>query len=104
MEHSSEIASNGLDDDNNGFIDDTWGWDFSGNDNDPSPTGSHETEVAGVVGAVGNNTLGIAGVMWNCSLMSIGVSYTSVEVAEAIEYAASNGARVINMSFWQLRY
>lgn len=97
--NQNEIAENGIDDDANGFIDDIGGWDFSENNNDVTPTNSHETEVAGVIGAVGNNTQGIAGVMWNSAIMPLKVSYTSAQVAQAIDYAESNGAKVINMSF-----
>lgn len=58
-----EIAGNGMDDDGNGFIDDINGWDFNGNDNNPTPqTSDHGTSVAGVAGARGNNNVGVSGV------------------------------------------
>lgn len=70
-----EIAGNGIDDDGNGFIDDVHGWDFSSNDNDPSPAGGgcvgHGTHVAGTIGAVGNNGTGVAGVSWDVSIMPL---------------------------------
>ncbi|MCA9973103.1 MAG: S8 family serine peptidase, partial [Anaerolineales bacterium] len=70
-----EIAANGIDDDGNGFVDDVHGWDFSSNDNDPSPAGGgcvgHGTHVAGTIGAVGNNGTGVAGVSWNVSIMPL---------------------------------
>lgn len=67
-----EIAANGLDDDNNGYVDDIYGWDFY-NNNASIYDGSeddHGTHVAGTIGAVGNNGLGVAGVNWDVSLLS----------------------------------
>lgn len=73
-----EIAGNGVDDDGNGFVDDVNGWDFVGNgqtdgDNNPQDpqTQGHGTAVAGVVGAVGNNALGVAGVNWTVSMIAV---------------------------------
>ncbi|MBX3404765.1 MAG: S8 family serine peptidase [Phycisphaeraceae bacterium] len=73
-----EIPGNGIDDDGNGFIDDVNGWDFASNEpggqdnnpNDPATQG-HGTAVAGVIGAVGGNGIGVAGVMWNASILPI---------------------------------
>jgi len=67
-----EIPGNGIDDDNNGFIDDVNGWDFGLDDNDPDDDlVGHGTQVAGFTGAVGNNGEGIAGVNWNVSLLAV---------------------------------
>jgi len=70
-----EVAGNGVDDDGNGFIDDVHGWDFSSDDNDPSPAGGgclgHGTHTAGTIGALGNNGLGVAGVNWDVQIMPI---------------------------------
>lgn len=73
-----EIPGNGLDDDGNGFVDDVNGWDFAsedqtGQDNNPDDpvTQGHGTAVAGVIGAVGGNGLGVAGVMWNAAILPI---------------------------------
>lgn len=99
-QNPAEIEGNGIDDDLNGFVDDRWGWDFYENDGDPSPgTSPHETQVAGIIGAVANNSEGITGAAWHCRIMALRVAYTSAEVAQAIDYAAANGAQVINMSF-----
>ena len=57
----NEIAGNGLDDDNNGYIDDVHGWDFANNDNDPFDDNSHGTHCAGTIGGVGNNGTGVTG-------------------------------------------
>lgn len=95
-----EIPGNSIDDDGNGYIDDIKGWNFYNNSNDPRPSGSsHETMVAGIIAAVGNNGLGICGVTWNSKIMPLRVEYTSEDVAAAVDYARANGAHVINMSF-----
>jgi len=67
-----EIAGNGVDDDNNGYVDDVYGWDFDGDDNSvfDGVDDDHGTHVAGTIGGVGNNGTGIAGVAWNVKLMS----------------------------------
>ncbi len=94
---------NGIDDDNNGYIDDINGWDFANNDNTPTDDHGHGTNVAGIVGANGNNNLGYSGVDMNCKLM-IGKILNNENSGfyswwtEAIYYAVDNGAKVINMS------
>ena len=113
--NAGEIPDNGIDDDNNGYIDDVNGWDFSelpnsdGNgksrngDNDPIDESGHGTHVAGIVGAAVDNDLGISGIAWNCTLMPIrGAGAAGIRddrSAAAIVYAVDNGARVINMSW-----
>ncbi len=103
-----EVAGNGIDDDSNGFVDDINGWDFAHNDatvfdyNEPSypPSGSyagdvddHGTHVAGTIGATGNNALGVAGVNWQVSLMSLKFltgadgEGTSADLLNAFAYA-----------------
>ncbi|MGQ9660706.1 MAG: S8 family serine peptidase [Kiritimatiellia bacterium] len=66
-----EIPGNGLDDDGNGYVDDVYGWDFVNNDNDPNDDHFHGTHVAGTIGAVGNNGLGVVGVNWNVKLVAV---------------------------------
>ena len=104
-----EIPGNGIDDDANGFIDDVVGWDFHESDNDPTDVAGalnpgHGTHTGGLIGAVGNNGVGISGSSWDVSLMvvrfinQVGMG-TVYNGAKAIYYAASNGARVINASW-----
>jgi subtilisin family serine protease len=102
-----EIAGNGTDDDNNGYVDDIRGWDFDGNDNNPTGSFTHGTWVAGVVGARGGNGIGIAGLAGGasdgqgCMVMALNVgsfSPNSSVLDDAILYAVDNGARVITMS------
>jgi subtilisin family serine protease len=67
---------------------------------DGSPTGSHGTAVAGIIGAIFNNALGVAGVSGNSRILPIAFqNWTDVEVAIGITWAAQNGAQIINMSF-----
>ena len=94
----------GYDDDGNGYIDDIRGWDFINIDNAPLDDNTHGTHVAGIIGAVGNNGIGIAGAAWDVKLMHIKVFQStgvgnSITIAEGVEYASSNGANILNMSF-----
>ncbi|MDF3059312.1 MAG: hypothetical protein K0R17_3527 [Rariglobus sp.] len=87
-----EIAGNGIDDDNNGYIDDLHGWDFVNNDANPMDDHYHGTHVAGTIGAVGNNATGVAGVSWQVSLvalkfLSASGSGTTSDAVEAVAYA-----------------
>ena len=99
-----EVASNGLDDDNNGYVDDVHGWDFVNADADPQDDHSHGSHVAGIAAAISNNTIGIAGVTWGAQVMPLKAlnqigEGSWVDAAAAILYAADQGARVINLSF-----
>ncbi len=117
----------GVDDDNNGYIDDIRGWDwvnvpagdyppFPGEDgtqpdNDPMDFNGHGTHCAGIASAITQNGLGIAGLGWNCKIMPLragwSAQYSGYEIglvdmsfcAEAIYYAAMNGAVAVNCSW-----
>ena len=83
----------------------------------PNSFGGHGTKVAGVVGAITNNDLGVAGIMWNCKIMPVkmvrggGIRIPHIlnwewnesafpsDVADAIDYAVNNGAHIINLSY-----
>ncbi len=110
-----EIANDGIDNDGNNIIDDVHGADFVVQRNGPVilkpvdgdpildfPTESHGTHVAGIIGASGNNNIGITGVCWKAKIMALKVflgEYTDTEfLVNAIDYAVANGAKVINMS------
>ncbi len=95
---------NGIDDDGNGYIDDLQGWDFDENNRNPSGCDNHGTHVAGILGARGNNNLGVAGVNWTTSIMALrcdtgcdGV-FAGGQIA-GFDYAIDNGARVSNHSY-----
>jgi subtilisin family serine protease len=95
---------NGIDDDGNGFTDDVNGADFSNDDSQPYDDSSHGTHVAGIVGAEGNNTIGVTGLNWQVKL--IGLKFlnangegNTANASEAIDYAVRAGARVVNASW-----
>ncbi|MFZ1704013.1 MAG: S8 family serine peptidase [Saprospiraceae bacterium] len=77
-----EISNNGIDDDLNGYIDDHKGWNITTNNDDLSEGGSHGTPVSGIVGAKGNNGIGVSGVNWNVKVMF--VKYGSATEANAL--------------------
>ena len=65
-----EIPNNGIDDDNNGYVDDIYGIDSLNNDSDPMDDHNHGTHIAGTIGAKGNNALGITGVNWDVKILA----------------------------------
>jgi len=106
--------ANGQDDDGNGYKDDVYGYDFFDGDGEPKPvpipnypddTSYHGTEMAGIIGAVGNNGIGTVGVCWTGQLMAVRIcqgidNYANLDtIAKAIDYAVDNRARVINCSW-----
>ena len=113
-----EVEASGRDDDNNGFIDDKYGWDFVNNVPDPAPkfiegwteSGiSHGTLIAGIIAATGNNSQGIAGLTWQTKIMALKAFNDKGEgklsdIVRAIDYAINNGANIINLSFMNLEY
>ncbi len=99
-----EIPNNNRDDDNNGYVDDVYGYDFVNRDGDPMDDNRHGTHVAGTIGAVGNNDKGIVGVNWTVRLMALKFlsasgSGSTADAAEAIIYAADNGAMLTSNSW-----
>jgi subtilisin family serine protease len=96
-----EIPNNGIDDDNNGYIDDFNGWNAYDSDGN-IVSDLHGTHVAGIVGARGNNTVGVTGVSWGVKIMPVlGSDGTEAQVVEAYTYVfdarklynTSNGAQ-----------
>ncbi|HWZ87222.1 MAG TPA: S8 family serine peptidase, partial [Polyangiaceae bacterium] len=97
-------VQNGIDDDGNGLIDDTWGWDFAYGDNNPIDRYGHGTHVAGTIAADDNNGIGIVGIAPDAKIMVLkGLDDTgsgsSFNLAQAILYAGEHGADVINNSW-----
>lgn len=111
--NSGETPGNGIDDDNNGKVDDVHGWHFyhywsdgafePGEDANVQDDFGHGTHVSGIAAAATNNDLGIAGIAWGTRLMPVkvldqfGTGWYS-DIAAGIVYAADNGARIINLS------
>jgi subtilisin family serine protease len=95
---------NGKDDDGDGFTDDVSGADFLNTDSNPDDDGGHGTHVAGIIGAQGNNSIGVTGVNWEAQVMGLkfldgnGEGNTA-DAAAAIDFAVDHGARVINASW-----
>ena len=83
----AEIPNDNQDNDNNGYVDDYYGWNILSDDDDISG-GSHGTPVAGIVGAKGNNSIGVTGVNWNVKVMIIKNNFNTNEAAvlEAYSY------------------
>lgn len=101
--NTGEIPNNGIDDDGNGYVDDYYGWNCVGDNNDPMDDNGHGTHVAGIIAAE-NNDVGTVGVAYNSKIMCIKAGnssgyFNNSDIAEAIQYAYMNGASVINMSF-----
>ena len=104
-----EDGVNGRSNANDVYTDDIVGWDFAENDNDPfddgTANGGHGTHTAGIIGAVGNNGVGISGVAQKVSMMIVrifgdgGLGATASRIAAAIRYTADSGARAANASW-----
>lgn len=108
--NSGEIPDNGIDDDNNGYIDDYYGIDATANPRfdgaiagEPMDYNGHGTHVAGII-AMSCNDEGGVGAAYGSKIMAIKAgqstgTFASADIAEAIQYAVAHGADVINMSF-----
>jgi outer membrane protein assembly factor BamB len=107
--NSREIPGNGRDDDGNGYVDDVYGINAIVNSGNPADDLGHGTHVAGIIGAVGNNGVGLSGVAWRVRLMALkylrGGTGTSAgfgamsDGIECIDYAIRHGAHIINASY-----
>lgn len=103
-----EIAGDGIDNDRNGYVDDTRGWDFANRDNNPMDENGHGTHVAGSIVAA-RNDIGATGVAYQADVMPVRVlgaigSGTDYAVAQGIHYAVDNGADIINLSLGSASY
>jgi subtilisin family serine protease len=97
-----EIPGNGIDDDGNGYVDDVFGIDVVNGDTDPTDDFGHGTHVAGTLGAVGNNSLGVVGVNWNvkilpCKILDSLGEGTVADAVTCLEYARDLKARGVNI-------
>jgi PKD repeat protein len=105
-----EVASNGIDDDGNGYIDDVNGWDAADNDNNPAPPASasdfyfsHGTHVAGIAAGATNNGVGIASIGYGVTIMPVKIAdntFSSLTGAfDGVAYAIASNADIISMSW-----
>ncbi|TSC56198.1 MAG: Peptidase S8 and S53, subtilisin, kexin, sedolisin [Parcubacteria group bacterium Gr01-1014_18] len=114
--NTREIPGDGFDNDLNGYVDDTVGWDFILNSSNPRPkytsedkanliAVSHGTIVAGLIASKGGNGIGVSGVVWDAQIMPLrilnnkGLGSASL-VVSAIDYAVANRADIINLSLF----
>ena len=98
-------ATNGIDDDGNGFIDDVHGWNFVSSNNKLDDNHGHGTHIAGIIGAEAGNKKGISGISPQVSLMILKYYDPKVpntdnlkNTIESIKYAVKMGAHIINYS------
>ncbi len=87
--NQKEVPEDGIDNDGNGFVDDYQGWNFISqtDDHQNSLAGtSHGTSVAGIIGAVGDNELGVSGINWNIKMMLLSGLPTEAEIIKAYDY------------------
>lgn len=86
--NTQEIPDNGIDDDGNGYIDDVDGWNVSSNNDEGVFQGGHGTQVMGMIGAKGDNNLGVVGANWNVKIMSVAgeSAQSEASVVEAYTY------------------
>ena len=124
MAHNThEVCNNDVDDDDNGYVDDCYGWDFGDNDADPTPltlpaskpSGStcrswHGTGIASLAGAIGNNGRGVAGVHWQAKFLNLkkypdeSCISTTTQSIEAIGYALAQQADILILAFSSSAY
>lgn len=102
--NTREIPGNGIDDDKNGYIDDVHGWNFITGTNDPLDDQGHGTHCAGIIGAMGDNDIGIVGVSWKIQLLPLKFldsqgSGTIADAIKAIEYANDLGIPITSNSW-----
>lgn len=107
MAENSADPVNGIDDDNDGYVDNFNGWDFMDNDHEPqADESSHGIHVAGIAAAATNNTEGVAGVGFNTQFLPIRAANGSQVIYgyEGIVYAADMGCDIINCSWGGFGY
>ena len=90
----AEIPDDGIDNDNNGYIDDYFGWNFV-DENDEHQVSSHGLSVAGILGAKGDNGIGVTGINWNVKLMLFTIKRID-EIIAAYDYVITQRERYNN--------
>ena len=93
--NTDEIPNDGIDNDNNGFIDDINGWNFK-NNSGTFDIKSHGTNVMGMLGASGNNGVGITSINWKIKILPLNISTTEDNVIKAYEFMLSEKNKYLN--------
>lgn len=101
---AGDKATNEIDDDDNGFVDDVHGWNFVAKNNNPTDDLGHGSHCSGTIGGVGNNNVGVTGINWKVSILPLKFLTDTgggniVNAIEAINYARMMKARVMSNSW-----
>ncbi|HEY1277916.1 MAG TPA: S8 family peptidase [Thermoleophilaceae bacterium] len=101
---SEDKPSNGKDDDKNGYVDDTYGWNVIAGKGSGEDDNGHGTHVAGIVASRGNNANGNAGVCWSAKVLPVKFMNSkgkgsASDAIDGIQYAVKQGIKIINCSF-----
>ena len=102
IKHNYNDPIDGIDNDNDGYIDNFTGWDCGSNDNDPEVWGDHGNMVTGCAVANTNNGEGIAAIGFNTMVMPVKICNNKGYLTAAYDgiiYAADHGADIINCSW-----
>jgi subtilisin family serine protease len=126
--NTKEVPGDGIDNDGNGYVDDIYGWDFYNGDAtvchykqsgtsgvkiaSPDDNDNHGTHVAGIIGAVANNNIGISGIASNINIKIMSLKINGgkegngsiSDAIEAIKYATMMGANICNLSWGTSQY
>lgn len=107
--NADEVPGNGIDDDGNGIIDDIHGYNAADDNADVMDRRGHGTHVAGTIGAVGDNGIGVVGVNWQAQIMPVKIfsdsgSATVDGIVRGLQYAKNEGAEITNNSWGSRGY
>src|SRR5262249_32513723 len=100
--NEADCNADGIDNDGNGYVDDCYGIDAYNSDSDPRDDNNHGTHVAGTIGAVGNNNVGVAGVNWRvrlmpCKVLNSGGSGSTAGAITCLDYVKAMKDRGVNI-------
>ncbi|MBI5466937.1 MAG: S8 family serine peptidase [Candidatus Kerfeldbacteria bacterium] len=101
--NTGEAPNDGIDNDQNGYIDDVHGWNFVGSSGHPNDDNGHGTHIAGIIAAATDNGVATAGIAFATTVMPLKVldsqgNGATATIASALAYAVANGADIINLS------